>query len=141
MVRENILSSWQKNRALKSYMKKLPDLLQSRYGASNHYTRAQIEKTVAECSLNSQFVDYAIVMFSEPHPDQTIKDRDGKMDNIREYLATTYFGGNSGFSVVDVKAVAASSWLAESGVVDAITGSGGDDGNGFGGDGGGGGDG
>jgi len=78
-------------------------------------------------------------MFCNPQEITQNPNINKTFESIRKFLAETYFGGNTGFSVVDVKALAASSWLSESGFIDGVFG-GVDDGSGFG-DGGGGGDG
>jgi hypothetical protein len=129
-----MLKDWRKKRAIKSYMKNLPSLLNSRYGFSDYYTKGQIEQTVAQSSLSMQFVDYAIAMFCDPKTDIYESVQHKSLRKNREYLATKYFGGNSGFSAVDVNTVMASSWFSESGIIDSVVSGGSENGGGGGGE-------
>ncbi len=128
-----MLKDWRKKRAIKSYMKNLPSLLKSRYGFSDYYTKRQIEQTIAQSTLSMKFVDYAVAMLCDPKTDMYESVQHKSLRKNREYLATKYFGGNSGFSAVDVNTVVASSWFSESGIIDSVISGRSEDGGGGGG--------
>ncbi len=97
-----------KNRAIRSYARRLPGILRRDYGAAPAYTPAQIRQTIKRCGLNSEYSCYAISMFSNrPAFDAFHHSRgeDCDYDTMRSEVAVLYFHGNSDFTVLDVFAL------------------------------------
>jgi len=58
-----LLAEFRKRRALKRYAQKLPGQLFADYGASEHFTPAQINAAVAKLKLDREFIVYGYAGF------------------------------------------------------------------------------
>ncbi len=59
-----LIKNFNRNRAIKSYIKMLPSLLTKDYGYSKTYTPKQIKKTIERSGLSVTDACLGIVMFS-----------------------------------------------------------------------------
>ncbi len=58
-----LLAGYRKRRAVARYARELPRRLVKDYGASETYTRAQIERAAAALDLDRRFIVYAFAVF------------------------------------------------------------------------------
>jgi len=59
------ISNFKRNRAIKSYIKKLPSLLAKDYGKSKTYTPKQVKRTIERAGLSATNACYGIAIFSD----------------------------------------------------------------------------
>ena len=94
-----------KNRAIKSYAKKLPELLAKDYGRSAHYRPLQIKRTIERAGLDPIYACYAIAMFSGREDFIRFHNEIGEtcdFDAMRAEVAHSYFSGDVNFDVSDI---------------------------------------
>jgi len=58
----DLIKKFKRNRAIKSYLKKLPSLLAKDYGKSKIYTPKQVKKTIERSSLSVTDACYSIAI-------------------------------------------------------------------------------
>jgi hypothetical protein len=101
----NIVSRLKKRRAIKAYVKKLPELLVKDYGRLAHYKPMQVRRTIERAGLDAMYACYAIAMFSAREDFAQFHSDAGEncdYDAMRGEVAQEHFSGDSGFTVVDV---------------------------------------
>ena len=94
-----LLEKFSKNRAIKSYIKKLRPLLVRRYGKSKYYTQGQIDKTLQEHKFNQRYCLYAYALYLSKESFAQLNG-EGSLDQyvgLRDELGHSYFGGNVDF--------------------------------------------
>ncbi|UTW44180.1 hypothetical protein KFE80_07125 [bacterium SCSIO 12696] len=91
------IKNYFKGRAIKKFMAKLSQGLQSRYGSSESYTVGQVQKTVDALKLNSKYIDFAIFVFCDP---EEHKKSGFHLEKINKYegYADKFFYGACGAS-------------------------------------------
>ncbi len=100
-----IIQNFIRDRAIKSYLKKLPRLLAKDYGRSKIYTPMQVKKTIERSKLNTRYVCYGISIFSGREAFDLYHQEIGEScsyDGMRSVIAEKYFDGNSEFGISDV---------------------------------------
>lgn len=98
----NFFSNIKKNRAIKSYIRKLPRLLNNDYGREKQYTPKQIRSTAERHGLNLFYISFGIAMFSDKSQfDKYHKEIEGNCcyEDMRSEVGNKYFGGDSSFEV------------------------------------------
>ncbi|TQV79451.1 hypothetical protein FKG94_11320 [Exilibacterium tricleocarpae] len=100
--------SYFRNRAIKSYARELPRLLNKRYGNSKHYTKGQVLRTVEYAGLSKKYVNYAYGLFCGFDQFQQSLEQNKYFKEVKGYLAEKYFGGDADFSTADVHGINAS---------------------------------
>ena len=94
-----------KNRAIKSYAKKLPALLAKDYGRSAHYRPLQIKRTIERAGFDPIYACYAIAMFSGREDFLQFHNEVGEtcdFDAMRAEVAHSHFAGDVNFDVGDI---------------------------------------
>lgn len=101
--------NFRRNRAIKSYIEKLPRLLAKDYGKSGSYTPYQIKKTIKRYKVSSaSHVCYGIALFSDKRAfDQYYSEIGESYDYgvMRSVIAGLHFCGNPNFSASDIASV------------------------------------
>lgn len=103
-----LIKNFKKNRAIKSYIKKLPSLLAKDYGASKTYTPMQVRKTIERSGLSVDYSCYAIAMFSNRELFDEYHQETGEncdYDAMRTDIANQHFHGDAEFSSSDISAL------------------------------------
>jgi len=93
-----LFSSIRKNRAVKSYIRRLGKDLAQRYGRADKYTPGQVVKTAHDCGYNMRHICYAHALYiSNKHFDEWHLEQGENCDYdiMREEISTSYFSGNS----------------------------------------------
>jgi hypothetical protein len=101
----NIIDRFQKRRAIKAYVKKLPGLLVKDYGRLSHYTPLQVRRTIERAGLDAAYACYAIAMFSAREDFAQFHSDGGEScdyDAMRGEVAQGHFAGDAGFTMADV---------------------------------------
>ena len=96
-------SNFRKNRAIKSYISKLPTLLVRGYGKSQKYLPDQIVAAVEYHGLNLIHVGFAIAIFStnDEFKSYVSKARlKWKYKDMKKEVADKHFGGQTSFEIV-----------------------------------------
>ena len=91
-----------KNRAIKSYAKRLPELLAKDYGRSTHYRPLQIKRTIERAGLDPTYSCYAIAMFSGREDFIQFHNEIGEtcdFNAMRAEVAHSHFSGDVNFEV------------------------------------------
>jgi hypothetical protein len=99
-------AEFNKNRAIKSYILKLPNLLIRTYGKSQKYTPEQIIAVAEDYKLNLKQIGFAMAMFSTKHNFDSYVQKSGlkwKYKVMRREVADKYFGGQVGFEIIHTK--------------------------------------
>ncbi len=95
-----ILETRRKKVAIRSYLKKLPKLLQSDYRKKPPYTPKQVRSTIERNGLDSAYVCFALAIYS-PHDqfDQYHEEIGESCDyeELRQVIADWFFGGDTAF--------------------------------------------
>ena len=94
---------WKRNRAVKRFLRKLPALLQKRYGFNDFYTRGQVERTLKEENVSSVYSGYALAIFLSA---EEAIDALGNADiyqSLRKEVAERYFDGDVHFKIRDIR--------------------------------------
>jgi hypothetical protein len=94
-----------KNRAIKSYVKKLPRLLAKDYGRSAHYRPLQIKRTIERAGLDPIYSCYAVAMFSLREDFIQFHVDVGETcdyDAMRADIARSHFSSDADFTVDDI---------------------------------------
>jgi hypothetical protein len=92
-----------KNRAIKSYVKKLTGLLAKDYGRSARYRPLQIKRTIERAGLDPIYACYAIAMFSGREDFVKFHTDIGETcdyDAMRGEVAHNHFSGDVNFDIV-----------------------------------------
>lgn len=100
-----LIAKFKRNRAIKSYIKKLPSLLAKDYGKSKDYTPNQVRRTIERSGLNVDDACYGIAMFSSREAFNKYHQEIGEncdYDVMRSEIAERYFQGNSRFEIDDI---------------------------------------
>ena len=79
-----LLGRLRRRRAIRSYVRELPRLLQRDYGAARWFSMQQVTRTVERAELSREYLPYALLMFSDPaaferHRQQTGETLDVEM--------------------------------------------------------------
>ena len=96
-----LFSTFRKNRAIKTYLRKLPFLLKKDYGNSKEYTPMQVKRTAERYGLGTIYICYGIAMFSGRTPFDVYHQETGEscdFDVMRTELGDNYFDGNANFN-------------------------------------------
>ena len=89
---------WRERRAIRSYLRHLPRLLQSDYGFSRTYTAAQVYRTIERSALPRRYAPYAAVLFANRESVEATSPNNfsgGEFDLIRVELLNKRFGHTS----------------------------------------------
>lgn len=103
-----LIRSFKRNRAIKSYIKKLPGLLAKDYGKAKTYTPKQVKKTIERSGLSVSNACFGIAMFSGKTAFDQYHQEIGEpcnYDGMRCEIADKHFNGNSDFEISDVVSV------------------------------------
>ena len=101
----NIIRSFKKRRAIKSYITKLPRLLAKDYGASKTYTPKQVRSSIERNGLDALYSCYAVAMFSGREDFEQFHSENGEScdyDAMRTEIAHKHFSGNPNFTLEDI---------------------------------------
>lgn len=101
----NFIKQFNKNRAIRSYVKKLPRLLAKDYGRFAHYSPLQIKRTIERASLNTAYSCYAVAMFSLRKDFIQFHVDAGETCNyeaMRAEIAHSYLSSDTAFMVDDI---------------------------------------
>ncbi len=100
-----LLAALRKRSAIRDYVRKLPELLVKDYGFSQSYTALQIKSTVERHKLSTEYIRYAISMYSDRAAfDQFHRGlvEQWNYDAIRGEVQAGYLPGYSHFSITDM---------------------------------------
>ena len=103
-----LIRNFNRKRAIKSYIKKLPSLLAKDYGKSKTYTPMQVKKTIERSKLSVADACYGIAIFSGREAFYQYHEEMGEScsyDGMRSEIADQYFQGNCDFGSTDVASV------------------------------------
>jgi len=103
-----LIANFQRNRSIKSYIKKLPSLLAKDYGNSKTYTPKQVKRTIERSGLSVGDACYGIAMFSSREAFDQYHHEIGEScdyDAMRSEIAEQHFHGNAAFEVSDIASV------------------------------------
>ncbi|MDH5447164.1 MAG: hypothetical protein OEY52_16565 [Gammaproteobacteria bacterium] len=106
-----LIANFKRNRAIKSYIKKLPSLLAKDYGKSKTYTPKQVKRTIERSGLSVTDACYGIAMFSSREAFDQYHQETGEScnyDSMRCEIADKHFGGNSEFEISDIASASSS---------------------------------
>lgn len=106
-VAMGFFSNFKKNRAIKSYINKLPTLLLKNYGKSQKYTPEQIRETIENHGLNLIHLGYAMAMFSNRDAFNAYVHKYNlkwKYNHFKKEVADRYFCGRTNFEIRVTKA-------------------------------------
>ncbi|WP_444916232.1 DUF6559 family protein [Microbulbifer sp. VAAC004] len=98
----------QRNRAIKSYLRKLPKLLAKDYGKSKRYRPKQVRATIERSGLSIIYTCYAISIFCSKKDFDAYHHEIGEMCDygaMRGEVGNLHFYGNANFSSNDVASV------------------------------------
>jgi len=93
-----IIASFQKKRAIKSYIQRLGKDLAKRYGKSKAYTSGQIVRTVQDENYNWRHICYAHAMYTSFEHFQNWHKEQGEScdyNGMREEITNNYFSGDT----------------------------------------------
>ena len=101
------LMKMNRNRVVRGIARNCTPFLVTGYGPQSSYTPGQIDRAMEETGCNSDFSDYAYVMFGseEDFPN----DRDHSYDEIHSEIGDIFFNGNGDFGAEDFISVSNSS--------------------------------
>ncbi|WP_153039178.1 DUF6559 family protein [Microbulbifer sp. Q7] len=97
-----------RNRAIKSYLRKLPRLLAKDYGKSKRYRPKQVRATIERNGLSVIYTCYAIAIFCSKKDFDQFHNEIGEACDygvMRGEVGNLHFYGNSNFSSNDVASV------------------------------------
>lgn len=103
-----LIENFKRNRAIKSYIQKLPRLLSKDYGKSKTYTPKQIKSTIDRSGLSPIYACYGIALFSEKG---LFDEYHQEIDEVCDYddmhceIADKHFQGNYDFGISDIDSV------------------------------------
>lgn len=98
-------AQFKKDKAIRSYIIRLPALLALSYGHSDIYTPEQVIKSIELSSLPQDYKSYAVVMFCDREAFERyyqITDEPWIYDDLRAKIARLHFHGYIYFTVADV---------------------------------------
>ncbi len=98
-----ILSNYRKNRAIKSYISKLPALLSRVYGQSQKFSPEQINEASKYLGLNLYYIKYALAVFSTRYEFNSYVGKAGlkwKYKILRKEVADKFWGGKTNFEII-----------------------------------------
>lgn len=96
-----LFENFKRNRAIKSYIVKLPKILSKDYGKSEFYTPEQVSKSIERSGLVAMYGYYAISMFCTRDSFDSYHQATDELlsyDNARSEVAGDYFNGYTDFS-------------------------------------------
>ena len=94
-----ILMKMNRNRIIKGMARNCPPFLVTGYGSQSAYSQGQIDKAIEETGCNSNYSDYAYVMFGKEDDFPSGSSED--YAEISEEIGEVFFNGDSDFSVQD----------------------------------------
>ncbi|MCF6344892.1 MAG: hypothetical protein L3J00_00305 [Thiomicrorhabdus sp.] len=97
-----LIKNFKRNRAIKSYIKNLPNMLEKDYGSRASYTPMQVHKTIERYRLSIVSISAGIAVFSTKEEfDQYFYETGNSYnyDEIRSEIADKHFQGNIDFTV------------------------------------------
>ena len=100
-----ILGRFRKQRAIKSYINKLPLLLAKDYGSSKRYKPQQIRSTIMRSNLDDFYSCYAISMFSNREDFEQFHLENGEpcdYDIMRGEVIERHFDNNLNFNFFNI---------------------------------------
>ncbi|MGB7299687.1 MAG: DUF6559 family protein [Burkholderiaceae bacterium] len=94
-----VYERWRRSRAKRKIVRRLPQLLESRYGADKYYSAGQIDTTlkVGRFSAHYQEYAYALAMPVEAAA-KHFRDK-GVAETLRTEIANEFFCGNLAYSM------------------------------------------
>jgi len=102
------IKKFKRNRAVKSYIRKLPRQLAKDYGKSRTYSPQQVRKSIERSKLSVADACYGIAMFSGREAFDIYHRETGEtcnFDAMRSEIAEKFFDGNCDFEVSDISSV------------------------------------
>ncbi len=97
----SIINHYKKNKAIKSYIVKLPKILSKDYGKSEFYTPQQVSKSIERSGLQTIYTYFAISMFCVRESYDSYYQTPGQAvsyDDSRTEIADSYFNSYTDFS-------------------------------------------
>lgn len=97
----SLINGYKKNKAIKSYIVKLPKILSKEYGKSKHYTPEQVSKSIERSGLQTVYAYFAISIFCTQQSYDSYYQPSGQAvsyDESRSEIADSYFNGHTDFS-------------------------------------------
>ncbi len=97
----SIINDYKKNKAIKSYIVKLPKILSKDYGKSEFYTPEQVSKSIERSGLPTIHTYFAISMFCVQESYNRYYQTPGQAvsyDDSRAEIAGSYFNSHTDFS-------------------------------------------
>ena len=97
----SIINHYKKNKAIKSYIVKLPKILSKDYGKSEFYTPQQVSKSIERSGLQTIYTYFAISMFCVRESYDSYYQPSGQAvsyDDSRTEIADSYFNSYTDFS-------------------------------------------
>lgn len=101
-------ATFKKDRAINSYIVRLPAILASSYGQSDNYTPEQVIKAIDLSVLAQDYKSYAVVMFCDRDAFESYYQTAGEpwiYYDISAKIANLHFNGYIYFSIADVYSV------------------------------------
>ncbi len=97
----SIINHYKKNKAIKSYIVKLPKILSKDYGKSEFYTPQQVSKSIERSGLQTIYTYFAVSMFCVRESYDSYYQPSGQAvsyDDSRIEIADSYFNSYTDFS-------------------------------------------
>lgn len=97
----SIINHYKKNKAIKSYIVKLPKILSKDYGKSEFYTPQQVSKSIERSGLQTIYTYFAVSMFCVRESYDSYYQTPGQAvsyDDSRTEIADSYFNSYTDFS-------------------------------------------
>lgn len=97
----SIINHYKKNKAIKSYIVKLPKILSKDYGKSEFYTPQQVSKSIERSGLQTIYTYFAISMFCVRESYDSYYQTPGQAvsyDDSRTEIADSYFNSYTDFT-------------------------------------------
>ena len=94
-----ILMKMNRNRIIRAMARHCPPFLVTGYGSQSAYSQGQIDRAIEETGCNSNYSDYAYVMFGreEDHPSTDTQS----YAEISNEIGEVFFSGNNDFDAQD----------------------------------------
>lgn len=105
-----LLDNFRRKKAIKSYIKVLPQVLVKDYGRFEHYTPQQIRCSVERSGLHSQYVCYALAMYTRRPEFETYQRAIGEnnsYEGLRAEVGNTFFEGRAELNFIRIVALSA----------------------------------
>lgn len=104
----SIIGNYRKNKAIKSYIVKLPKILSKDYGKSEFYTPEQVSKSIERSGLQTIYAYFAVSMFCIRESYDSYYQTPGQAvsyDDSRTEIADGYFNSYTDFSPKHIDAI------------------------------------